>query len=94
MEAQFGTPDSVERHLRAALEFGATRQPADRIEAYVRSAELLASGGCGGGATGLAGRGNGIRTVLRASPLGGWRVRQPRGPLSGQIGVPQASERN
>jgi serine/threonine protein kinase len=48
VEAHFGSPDSAERHLRAAIVMGEKelpRQPADRVEIYLRLAELLANSG-------------------------------------------------
>jgi len=48
VEAHFGSADSAERHLRAALVMGEKelpRQPADRVEIYVRLADLLANSG-------------------------------------------------
>src|ERR1039457_7539851 len=45
VEANGGSHDSAERHLRAALETSEKelpRQPADRVEIYLRLAKLLA----------------------------------------------------
>lgn len=60
VEDRSGLPDSAERHFRSALaasEKGLNRQPATRVEIYVRLAELLATSGKEREAAEVAGRG-------------------------------------
>ncbi|MGA3016029.1 MAG: protein kinase [Bryobacteraceae bacterium] len=67
VEARGGSPESAERYLRSALaisEQEVPRQPADRVEIYLRLAQLLASQGKNQEATDVAQRG--LRTAERA----------------------------
>jgi tetratricopeptide (TPR) repeat protein len=60
VEAHGGSPESAERYLRSALaisEQEVPRQPADRVEIYLRLAQLLASQGRGQEASDVAQRG-------------------------------------
>ena len=67
VEARCGSAESAERHLRSALaisEQDVPRQPADRVEIYLRLAQLLTSQGRSQEAAGVAQRG--LRTAEQA----------------------------